>query len=365
MTYRTLIVEDDADIVESVIDTLESLGHEHDWAKSQEEARQMIAATQNESNRYTYVLLDLQIPVKFGRGLASIEHGEHLAKEMHQNPTMHGLPIIVMTAYGKEGLEIATNLCEHGVVAFINKPFPHTGRTLASVIQSVLTQTYRKHNSINNEKSLKPENLFQGGDLVFYPDRAELCGVSILTPSKSAQMWTILKALTQRRDNDRYKSLAGNALAALVTGNGGQGSIAGSIRDFRRNVAEILAQELGQKIEPDDVIETSNAGYRFNAKITIKNPPPPTEARQGNTRSMEESVSDDPSVQRQSQILTLLATGERLRGPGIADKLRFSPTTAKREVESLKAQGKIEFVGAAKTGYYKIVPSPQNEGTND
>jgi len=61
MKYHALIVEDSSDIAESVIDTLESLGHEHVWARSQEEARQKIAA-----GGFAYVLLDLQIPVAVG-----------------------------------------------------------------------------------------------------------------------------------------------------------------------------------------------------------------------------------------------------------------------------------------------------------
>ena len=263
MKHRALVVEDSEDIAESVTDTLESLGHGHDWAKSQEEARQKIAA-----GGFTYVLLDLQIPVRFGRGLACIEYGEHLAREIHQCPSMQGAPIIVMTAYGKEGLEMAAPLCEHGVVDFINKPFPRTGRTLASVIQSVLDRAWRKRD--RSAKCLKPEKPFQGGELAIYPDRVELCGVSVVSHGKACQMWTILGALTQRLDNGRYKALVGNALANLVDGDGGQGSIAGSIRDFRRHVAEQLGRELGLKVERDDVIETSKAGYRLNARIVVK-----------------------------------------------------------------------------------------------
>ena len=69
----------------------------------------------------------------------------------------------------------------------------------------------------------------------------------------------------------------GGALAALVSGSGGQDSIAGCVRDFRRNVTETLGRELGLKVGRDDVIETSKAGYRLNAKIVVKNPPPITE----------------------------------------------------------------------------------------
>ena len=42
MKHRALVVEDDANIAESVIDTLESLGHTYAWVKSQEEARKQI-----------------------------------------------------------------------------------------------------------------------------------------------------------------------------------------------------------------------------------------------------------------------------------------------------------------------------------
>jgi len=205
MKHRALVVEDDTDIAESVTDTLDSLGHEYLWVKSQEEARQQIG-----DGGFTYVLLDLQIPVRFGRGLACIEYGEHLAREMYESSTMPGVPIIVMTAYGKEGLEIAAPLCEHGVVDFINKPFPRTGRTLASVIQSVLDRTCRKREGASY-RHLKPEKPFQGGELVFYPDRVELCGVTVVSSGRSCQMWTILAALTQRLDERRYKALPGSA----------------------------------------------------------------------------------------------------------------------------------------------------------
>ena len=154
------------------------------------------------------------------------------------------------------------------MVDFINKPFPRTGRTLASVIQSVLDRTGRKRD--RTHARLKPEKPFQGGELIFYPDRVELCGVTVVSCGRSCQMWTILDALTQRLDERRYKAFPGSALADLVDGTGGQGSVAGSIRDFRRYAAEQLGRELGLKLQRDDVIETAKAGYRLNAWIAVK-----------------------------------------------------------------------------------------------
>ncbi|NJL30527.1 MAG: hypothetical protein HC898_02220 [Phycisphaerales bacterium] len=40
-----------------------------------------------------------------------------------------------------------------------------------------------------------------------------------------------------------------------------------------------------------------------------------------------------------------------------AEKLRCSYTTAKREVDALKADDRIEFVGPTKTGHYTLAKS--------
>ncbi|NLU23032.1 MAG: hypothetical protein GXW89_20320, partial [Phycisphaerae bacterium] len=52
--------------------------------------------------------------------------------------------------------------------------------------------------------------------------------------------------------------------------------------------------------------------------------------------------------------MALIHSGERLRVPGFAEKLGCSYTTAKREIDALKADGRIEFVGPSKTGHYTL-----------
>ena len=345
-----------------------SLGHDHVWAKSQEEARHQFAVAGNTTSGtsgasgtsgggFHYVLLDLSIPVQSGRGLDSIEYGTNLAKEIHQSPSMQGVPIIVMTAYGKDGLEFAAPLCDYGVKDFINKPFPRTGRTLASVIQSVLERTRRKHDPVG-ATHLKPDKPFQDGELIFYTDRVELCGVTVLSSGKSNQMWTILDKLKDRLNEHRYRAFPGSALA----GKGGQGGVAGSIRDFRRHMAEQIGRELGLKVEPQDMIETSNGGYRLNARInvkdlrTAKSPRIKLGAASDSKSDALTDVSDDEKL-RQERILEMIRSGERLRMPKIAEKLRCSYSTAKRAVDGLKAENRIAFVGPSKTGCYEIVPA--------
>lgn len=352
MKHRVLIVEDNANIAESVIERVESLGHDHVWVKSQVDARQHLV-----DGGFTYVLLDLQIPMQAGRGLPSMEYGEHLAMEIHQSPSMQSIPIIAMTAFGQDGFGIVGTLFEHGVVEFINKPFLTTGRTLASVIKSVLERSYPKHD--RTAKSLKPEKPFTGGELTFYEDWIELCGITVVTNGKSCRMWGILDALKQRLNENRYKAFPGIALA----GKGGQNNVGGSIRDFRRNVAELLGCELGVLVKSHDVIESSNSGYRLKNWIIVKDMRQVAGAQTGSGRI--EAVAQDTESERQERIVGLIRAGERLRVPGFAKRLYCSYSTAKRAVDALKADGHIIFVGATKTGHYDLVEAKALAATSE
>lgn len=376
MKYRGLIIDDDPQICESVGHILDSLGHEHDAAGSQEEARERLRG-----GPYSYILLDLEIPVRPSGGFARPVNGENLLTEIRSCSSTCDTPVIVMTAHGSNGPKLAVRLMKKGAVDFVNKPFDGDALDRA-ILEAIAKRERRDDRRAALTDPPQPVREFAGGELVFYHDRVELCGVTILSSGRACQMWTILEALTQRLDERRYKALPGSALADLVDGMGGQGSVAGSVRDFRRHVAEQLGRELGLKIQPNDVVETTKAGYRLNARIVVKdlrnagsrpsgNARPNGERNPVNTGSDERvngpdgsantgsdervnAVSDDPANEKREQIMSLIQGGERLRVPGFAEKLRCSYTTAKREVDALKAEGLIEFVGPSKTGYYAL-----------
>jgi DNA-binding response OmpR family regulator len=73
---RALIVEDDPRIRDTVVDVVESLGHEHDTASCQEAARKLL-----NGHAYSYALFDLEIPVKDGRNFPRIENGINLLRK--------------------------------------------------------------------------------------------------------------------------------------------------------------------------------------------------------------------------------------------------------------------------------------------
>jgi len=117
MIRRALIIDDDAGIVEEVADIVESLGHVSDSASCMHSARGCLA-----SQRYDYILLDLEIPVRVGRTFARVQNGINLLKEMRQNPATRSVPIIVMTGHGNDGPEQAVEVMRAGATDYIAKP---------------------------------------------------------------------------------------------------------------------------------------------------------------------------------------------------------------------------------------------------
>ncbi|HOQ86481.1 MAG TPA: hypothetical protein PLQ89_12275, partial [Phycisphaerae bacterium] len=60
MTFHALAIDDDPAILEDVKDRLECLGHTCDGVTCMTCAREHLA-----TNTYSYILLDLQIPVRY------------------------------------------------------------------------------------------------------------------------------------------------------------------------------------------------------------------------------------------------------------------------------------------------------------
>ena len=110
------------------------------------------------------------------------------------------------------------------------------------------------------------------------------------------------------------------------------------------------------------------AGYRFADCVTVRNGDQPDT---GQTTDIDEGgdvpnvrnddvpdVSDDPAGNRR-WILRQLAEGRRLNAPDVAEWFKCSVKTAQRDLQSLKEEGRIEFVGVTRTGYYCLRKQPE------
>jgi CheY-like chemotaxis protein len=132
-------VDDDEGVAQTVRDIVDfiELGIEMQWAKSQEEAVELVA-----KNQYDCILLDRHIPIKVNRP-ASVEHGDALRQRFLLAPGLASVPIIVMTAYDV-GTDRAIDMVKEGVFDYVTKPFKTEGKTLTSVIMRALEMRKRQ-----------------------------------------------------------------------------------------------------------------------------------------------------------------------------------------------------------------------------
>lgn len=357
---RALIVEDDPRIRETVADVVESLGHEHDTASCQDAARKLL-----NGHSYSYALLDLEIPVRQDRGFARIENGINLLREVI-NHCGKQTPVIVMTAHGNDGPHQGVDCIKMGAADYIPKPFPIRGRTLDRAILEALDRSGQAgHKTSLAKKPSGPPRAFDGGSMVLFKRRVEICGVDIPI---SQVMHQILTLLAEKRPNGKYVAYAGSDLMELLGSDCGQNGIASQILEFRNKVAQRLIEEANITCERTSIIASGGPGYRLQEGIIVES----------GTRSMSavelqgelpapsltvtgDDVSDDGEVdamaewnERQRWAVVQMKRGLQLQVRHVTEHFRCSTITAKRDLIALKTAGFVRFVGSARAGHYQL-----------
>ena len=90
--YLGLVVDDDADICRCVAERLAAMGHKCDCANCVEDARRMFDA-----KRYDYVILDMELPVRYGSP-PDVGMGVLFLRLLREKRSSDELPVIVITA---------------------------------------------------------------------------------------------------------------------------------------------------------------------------------------------------------------------------------------------------------------------------
>jgi hypothetical protein len=134
-------------------------------------------------------------------------------------------------------------------------------------------------------------------------------------------------------------------------------SVVGCIRGLRQKAVKLLAG-IGFQAGEGDVIETRN-GYRLRNWIEVSDGAvvalrPDSGAATKLSRDLAPESVDDSEICRRRWIVEQIEAGRQLRAPIVARELSCSLATAKRDLEALKGEGKIEFVGASRTGTYLL-----------
>jgi FixJ family two-component response regulator len=284
------------------------------------------------------------------------QYGINLLKDIQRIKKQSPPPVIMMTDHLAYCLDRSTKLQRLGVREFISKPFSSKGRTLSGVIQSVVESSRTNSKPVEGPKpepgivvretSVIETGPFTGGELVFKSDRVTLCGQTVFYYSRSKQTTRILEALNVKTQAGSWVAKSGPELVNEIGNTTGQNSITCSIRAFRDSAADLLKSQLGLICEKQDIIRSGGPGYRFNEWITVRD----------SRKAEPETVQfEDLSASRRQRILDLLRDGRKLRSTSIATHLGCSLKTVKRELDTLRLAGRIEFVGPSKTGSYQLV----------
>ena len=171
-----LIVDDDEVLLETAVDTLESLGLAVEQARSGIEALGMIKHREESGKNYDIVIIDLKMP-----DIDGIETIRRIRKEANSN-----IPTLLISAYSYSDIEDKAK--EAGVNGFLSKP----------LFRSSL---YDKINEIlgNEVESIDPES-----------DYSDLEGMNILIAEDNDINWEIISTLlsmygitTERAENGR------------------------------------------------------------------------------------------------------------------------------------------------------------------
>ncbi len=362
MKPKALIVEDDDRIIVSLEDTLFSIGHEHDWVTNQYDAQRRLRASD-----YSYVLLDLQIPAKPGGDSADKEFGCNLLQDIQQIKGRGRLPVIVMTAYSSDCVDLTTELFAAGASEFIAKPFQNKGRTLAKVIRKVLEDRQElvpMPDTPGDTADTPAGRPFTGGELTFFADRAELCGVKIITDMGAGQSLMMLQELRKRDRRGHYIRMSGEELAKAIQAPGGVGAITGCVRAVRRNVIKRLLKHRNLICQNDDLIRSDEQGYYLREWVTTADGTEKitTADVTGDVPQRDVIASGDTSVadselalnERQEWALSQLRLGIRLQRSDLERQFGTHARTAKRDLLELNQLGLLEFAGEGRAGYYRL-----------
>lgn len=356
MKPRALLVEDEAGVAESVKDILESLGHEYDHAPDMETARMHL-----QKNRYQYVLLDREIPVKMGR-ITHLMNGDNLFEEIQKSPTLREVPVIIFTGNDVDGPDKAVDMVKAGAFDYVAKSAKTNGKTLDTVIKRAVEASPVAAPESSSAVHSR-EKKFSGGPLVLFDNRAELCGVTIITDRNTGQTMMLLRELAQKRPDGRWVNLSGVGIMKAI-GAEGIGAITGAVKTLRKNCAKRLKKTLNLKCGKDDVIINDEQGYRLQDWITQGDAPV---VRKLKNASPAKGVPQTIALRRRRIEQELRKSGG-MTAVALAEKIGAADRTIARDIEAMIADGvKIQRERSKKTGVYhirdSISPTPKETDT--
>lgn len=347
MIVRALVVDDDEKIIRTVCDILDSLGHEYDAVGDQESAQKLLGP-----DKYAYVLLDLEIPVRPGH-LSRIQNGKNLLARIRQTSGMENVPVVVVTGHGNDSYELAVSVMKVGAVDYVSKPLD--GDKLDKAIHEALAkddQVAPKASAKTGPKKLMPFS-DEKRQMIIYEDRVTICGIEVWRDCGQPHMRTFLLRLN-KKEGGGWARLRGRQLMKGLDRNESN-PVGRPIKDFCDGASDRLKEQRHLECGRYDII-ASTGGYHFTDWMDVQVAGEESESEPPSTTDepavkVDKLVVDVASEHRQRRILEWIDNGERLAQKDVIERFRREkkPATIKRDLQKLRNKGMIETNAE---GYY-------------
>lgn len=333
---HALIIDDNPGVREALEDRVESMGHTFNSVGCQDDALIRL-----KDQGYDYILLDLELPTKFGK-TPLIPTGTNLLSQIRGSVLHRHTPVIVVTAHGHDSPDLATRVFKLGANDFVKKPFDNLETAIGDAIARRLPSTDRPRASTAEGHALTP---FTGGDFIVTAEAVELCGVR-LCENTSGRIWQIINMLCIRTAKGVLPACSGKDLADRIKVERGEKAIAEAVKTFRKRASELLAEQAGLACDGNDIIATTPRGYQLSPKLTVELAA--GAKHKGKVIAREKSDAEE----RKEWFLAQLRKGKRLTRLDYEKQFGISTPTAKRDLSSLG--GQAQFVGTGGAGYWKL-----------
>jgi CheY-like chemotaxis protein len=334
MQPNVLVVDDDRDILEDVQERLRAIGHGCVTAACLDEARGHLHCGLG----FSYVLLDLEIPTRYGKPPMTQQGLNLLSHINHIQPT---LPVIVMTAHGHDSSDLPAEVMRHGrAFDYLRKPFARPGdkhRTLESAARAAHEQTILALAGASGPpKPLEPFAVAPR-DLAVEADRITLCGVEVWCDRAQGDLRSALELLA-KRTRTGWPRIRGTTLNDTL-GREVSNPISKPIQRFRDACTERMRQHLNLACGKFDVIaDAKGGGYHLADHITIDSAGPSGCKPADAPGEPPAPPGGEPALNPyQTWILAQLDTGRRLRQKDVVEHFaRDRDALPRRDASSIK-----------------------------
>ena len=337
-----LVIEDDQTQLDLLEERVLSMDHACRKARSQAEGVELL-----NSVAFDYFLLDLEIPSRSG-GRPDLAYGLNLIQKIRQMPGHKRKPILVMTGHGLESHHLCCEAMKLGATDFLGKPFGGNYLLEDRIHQALLNQ-----GASNAGVEATPARVtkFKGGEMVFYNDRVELCGVRICGGKNSSTKRRLLDLLCERNGKGQFRCFSIKDIADRLNLER-EGAVTEAVSDFRRDCRERLRDNAAIDCEKGDVVSNQNRGYHFREWITVL---------QGAEEGAAGPGSDLILTDNQRGILRALAKHSARKPRKVAESLNLSSKAFVKELDALLKAGFVIEEGNGSSRKLRLAKNGESE----